>query len=292
MLPLLHAAGDEWDWHLHPDAILFCVILLAGYVYVITQFRSSWSDAARVPRGQIWSFAAGVAVIWLGAGTLIHDWSERYLLSVHMFQHLLFTLVAPPLLIWGTPDWVWQAALRNGAVHRVARVATHPLVALGSFNAVIVLTHLPPVVNLALEVHAFHFGVHAILIVTALLMWWPVLSRIPELPRISYPFQMGYLFIQSIIPSVVASFITFSDRAVYTFYADAPRIWGISPITDQQMAGGVMKLLGSLILWCFIGYAFMQWYQRETAEEREPRWREVEQELDEMGLMPGGHKPH
>ena len=57
-------------------------------------------------------------------------------------------------------------------------------------------------------------------------------------------------------------------------------------VTDQQLAGGLMKVMGSLILWSFIGVAFFRWYNREMAQEQEPRWTEVQEELDRMGLSP------
>ncbi|MDP2673747.1 MAG: cytochrome c oxidase assembly protein, partial [Dehalococcoidia bacterium] len=80
------------------------------------------------------------------------------------------------------------------------------------------------------------------------------------------------------------SFITFSEGAVYEFYGEAPRIWGLSPIDDQQIAGGLMKLVGSLILWGFIGVAFFRWYQAEQRASQSPGWPEVEAELDRLGL--------
>jgi putative membrane protein len=112
----------------------------------------------------------------------------------------------------------------------------------------------------------------------------------PELPRLSYPGQLVYLFVQSILPAVVASFITFADRPVYEFYANAPRMLGISAIDDQQMAGGLMKLVGSVVLWTFMSVIFFKWYNREEAAEQEPRWEEVEAELQELGLRQS-HEP-
>jgi putative membrane protein len=117
-----------------------------------------------------------------------------------------------------------------------------------------------------------------------MLMWWPILSNVPELPRLPEPLQMAYLFVQSILPTVIAAFVTFSRGAVYDFYADAPRIWGISAVEDQQLAAGIMKAAGSVIIWSFIAFVFFRWYAREEAESKGPRWREVEEELKEMGL--------
>ncbi len=282
---LLHIGGYEWlDWHLHPEVVLPLLLLEGAYLYGVTQLRRRASDAGRVKRSQMALFSAGVLVLYAAAGTPIHDLSERYLLSVHMFQHLLFTLVAAPLLLAGTPGWLWQLLLGGKRVMQVARWLTQPLLAFALFKAVLVLTHLPSVVDLALRQHEFHLGVHAALVVSALLMWWPILSPLPELPRLSYPLQMGYLFLQSLLPAVIASFLTFADGAVYDFYADAPRIWGLSPVDDQQIAGLEMKLLGTLILWSFMAVAFFKWFEREEAREQGPNWDEVQVELDRLGL--------
>ena len=284
-MPLLHIGGYEWlDWDLHPDVLLLCLLLEGSYLYAVRRLRLRISDAGRVKRSQVLAFSLGVLVLYLAAGSPLHDLADKYLISAHMLQHLLFALVAAPLLLAGTPAWLWQALLRQPGVMPVARVLTHPLVALAIFNLALLLLHLPSTVDLQLRQHAFHLFVHAVLLGSGLLMWWPILSPLPELPRLSYPLQMGYLFVQSLLPTVMASFITFSDRVVYPFYAEAPRIWGISLISDQQIAGLIMKLLGSFILWSFIAVAFFKWYEREEAEARGPRWSEVEEELERIGL--------
>jgi cytochrome c oxidase assembly factor CtaG len=277
--------GVEWlDWHIHADVVLLCATLLAAYFYTINVLRPRLSDAGRVRNTQVVLYCLGVLAIYVATGTPIHDLSEQYLLSMHMVQHLMLTLVAPPLLIAGMPGWLWQAMLSGRWVLPVARVLLHPLVAFGVFNFLIVITHLPFVMDYALREHWFHFVVHAGLVGSAMMMWWPVVGGIPELPRLTYPYQMAYLFVQSILPAVIASFITFSETAVYDFYEAAPRIWHISAVEDQQMAGGIMKMTGTLILWSFIGVAFFRWYAKEEAEAQGPAWSEVEEELRELGL--------
>jgi putative membrane protein len=277
--------GVEWlDWHLHLDVVALCLGMLAGYFYAINDLRPQISDAGRVKRSQVISYCAGVLVIYIAAGSPMHDLSEQYLLSVHMTQHLLFTLVAPPLLIVGIPVWLWQALLRDKLVMRVAKVLTNPLVAFGVFNSMIVLTHLPEVVDYSLTHHWFHFFVHVALFGSAMMMWWPILSQVPELPQLAEPYQMAYLFVQSVLPAVIGGFIVFSRTPVYEFYAAAPRIWGISAVEDQQIAAGLMKTITPVILWSFIALAFFRWYAREQAEDKGPSWREVEEELQEMGL--------
>jgi len=283
---LLHIANGPYrfHWSIHPDVVLLCIFLEVGYLYVVTQLRDLVSDAGRVRRSQVVLFSSGVVMLYIAAGTPIHDISEQYLLSVHMLQHSLFTLAVAPLLLAGIPAWIWQALLRQRGMLPVGRVLTHPIVAFALFNATLLITHMPFAVDYALYHHWFHFLVHAVLVATAMLMWWPALSVVPELPRLSAPLRMAYLFVQSLLPSVMAAFITFADSAVYPFYERSPRMWGLSAVADQQIAGGIMKLFGSLILWGFIAVVFFQWYNREEAADKEPRWDEVEQELRELGL--------
>lgn len=288
MMPFLHVevgVGPRWlQWSLHPDVMLLCIVLAYGYYYCVTELRPKISDAGRVRRSQATLFYLGVITLYAAAGSPLHDLGERYLLSAHMLEHLLLAMVAAPLLVAGTPAWLWEAILCGPRVYPVSRALTKPIVAFSIFNALLVLTHLPRTMDLALHVAAFHFFLHMVLVLSAMLMWWPVLSALPQLPRPAPPVQMGYLFLQSILPAVIASFVTFADHPVYSFYAHAPRIWHISAVTDQQIAGGTMKLLGSLILWSFMTMIFFRWYTREQAESQEPRWEDVEAELEELGI--------
>ena len=110
-LPLLHAGvgGPNWlDWSIHWDTILLCAALAFGYYYAATRLRPKVSDAARIKRSQVILFSLGVLALYVGGGTAIHDLGEEYLFTAHMVQHLLYTLVAPPLLIAGTPAWLWK----------------------------------------------------------------------------------------------------------------------------------------------------------------------------------------
>ena len=285
-LSLLHVATGPYHfaWHIHLDVVIFCIVLLVAYAYAVTQLREMISDAGRIKRRQVVLFVSGVASIYAVAGTPVHDISEQYLLSVHMFQHTVLTMISAPLLLVGIPAWLWQAPLRSPRVLRAARLLTHPVVAFSLFNTLMVLTHLPPAVNYSLNHHWFHFVAHAALVSSAMLMWWPIVSVVPQLPRLSPPIQMAYLFLQSLVPTVIAAFVTFADSAIYSFYEDAPRMWGLSAVEDQQIAGGVMKLLGSLIVWGFIVVVFFQWYEREQKQDRDDLWEGVEGELEELGL--------
>lgn len=278
-MPLLHAGvgGPDWfDWSVHWDTILLCLVLGYGYYYAATRLVARIPGATRIKRSQVALFVGGLLALYIGGGTAIHDLGEEYLFAAHMVQHLLFTLVAPPLLLAGTPGWLWRWLLQPRPIMAAARMVTKPILAFSLFNGLLVFVHLPPILDLTLRVGAFHFLTHVLFVVFALIMWWPILSPLRELPRLSYPLQMAYLFMQSLLPAIIASFVTFADTAVYSFYEEAPRLWGITPLADQQIAGGLMKLVGSIILWCFMAVVFARWYAQEREDEKEPHWKDVE----------------
>ncbi|HUS62206.1 MAG TPA: cytochrome c oxidase assembly protein, partial [Acidimicrobiales bacterium] len=181
--------------------------------------------------------------------------------SVHMFQHLVYTLVAPPLMLLGIPGWMAEKLLAGWRLVVVRRLA-RPLVAGLIFNVVLVLSHWPVVVDATLRDAAVHLAVHTVLVVTGILMWLPIVSPHPAIKPLNYPLRMVYLFAQSVVPTVPASFITFAERPVYRFYAEVPRPW-IDVVSDQQLAGAVMKIGGGLLLWGVIAGVFFRWYAVE-----------------------------
>jgi putative membrane protein len=271
--------------HSHPSVWVVMFGLLAGYYAAARVWGPQHVSPSEppVPKSQVRLFALGVAILWIGADWPIHDVSEKYLFSVHMLQHFLFSLVAPPLLLLGLPDWLLRKLLRPRPVMAVMRVLTRPVPAFLIFNAYLVLSHIPGFVNLVLGSEILHFLAHAVLVGVSLLMWWPVLSPLAELPRISSPAQMLYLFAQTIIPTVPASFLTFASTPLYDFYATAPRLFpGFTPVADQATAGLLMKIGGGLLLWSIIAVKFFRWSAAERDELPDAAdWQGLERELNE-----------
>jgi putative membrane protein len=276
------SAQASVGWHAHPDVWAVMVALLGGYIAAVTLLgpRLADPDAPIATTRQKACFFAGVLVLWVAADWPIHDISENFLFSVHMVQHTLFSLVAPPLLLLGLPPWLVRSLVAPRRLHAVVRFVTRPLFALLLFNAVIAITHWPTIVNLALEEHPIHLLVHVVLVGSALIMWWPVVEPLPEWKALSEPGKMLYLFAQSILPTVPASFLTFSSTPLYRFYADAPRLWGLGVVVDQRIAGLIMKIGGGLILWSIIGVIFFRWHAKEEAQtDEELTWDDFEREL-------------
>jgi putative membrane protein len=252
------------SWHVHLDVWLLLGSIVAAYVIAARRHLAATGEAT--PRRTQALFLTGMGVLWLGADWPVHDLAEGYLYLAHMWQHLLFTLVAAPLLIAGMPVWLLRSLLRPAPVRRVFRFVTRPLVALAVFNGLLLFTHWPAVVEASVASEPIHLGLHVLIVASALAMWWPVMSPLPEMPSLSAPGQMIYLFLQSLAPTIPASFLTFGHTPLYPVYAGFPRIWGISALTDQLIAGLLMKLVGGLLLWTVIAVIFFRWFERERRD--------------------------
>jgi len=223
-------------------------------------------------RAQVASFAAGLALLWVASDWPLHDLAEHYLYSAHMLEHMLISLLAPPLLLMGVPAWLTRWILRPRALSATARVVCRPLIATVIFNSVIAIGHAPFYVNGTLEHHFLHFWAHLLLFVASMIMWFPVVNKLPEYPTMSPPVKMGYLFIQSIVPNVPVAFLAIATGVVYKFYATVPHPW-INAVTDQQVAAAIMKVGGTFYLWSIILVIFFRWAgsgdrKREAAEDR------------------------
>lgn len=263
------------------------VTVIVGYVLAITKLGPRLAPPGTEPATtkQKAFFLTGVAIMWIASDAPIHDISEDFLFSIHMVQHLLFTLVAPGLILLGMPVWLLRWMLHKPLAFKVVRFLTTPLVAFFIFNALVALTHWPWVVNSSVTNEWFHFGVHTIIVASAFAMWWPVVEPLPEMKRLSDPGKMLYLFGQSILPTVPASFLTFADKPIYSTYASFPRLWELSAETDQMIAGLIMKLGGGLLLWGVIATVFFKWYSREEQDRQDPvGWDDFEHALTAYDL--------
>jgi putative membrane protein len=270
-------------WHPHPEVWALIITMEGAYLWALRRLAPEGGPLAEEPvrRTQVVAFTLGVAALWVAADWPLHDLSEGYLFSVHMVSHMLISLVAPPLLLFGTPSWLLRRILSPRPLNWAIRTLARPFMALVIFNGWIVLSHWPAVMEFSLYHHWFHFFAHVILLLTAVLMWWTVISPLPEMPTLSYPGRMMYLFLQSIVPTVPASFLTFGNTPLYHFYTTVPRIWHISVMTDQLVSGLVMKLGGGAILWTFLGLIFFKWYAMEQGSEGWDalQWHDVETEI-------------
>lgn len=255
---LLHTGAQiEWtSFTVHPSTVVGLALLGALYWW---RARQGARAGEHVKRSQSALFVSALVVMFLSLNGWIHDLSDSYLFSAHMVQHLLLALVVAPFLIMGTPGWMLRPVMRVRAVAAIAKRVTHPLIAYGFFNVVVAAWHLPVLYNAAMADHDIHITQHLMFMVASVLMWWPILSPMPELPRLSYPLQMLYLFLITIPMSIISIYITYADQMLYPAYASAPRLWGLSPMQDQLLGGLIMWIPGGLFFFAVISVIFYRW---------------------------------
>lgn len=249
------------SWHHEATALVLFVELL--YLYVTGPLRARYKWGPPVPPSKVLYFSLGMFAGFLSEATPLHTLSEQYLFSAHMVQHILLTMVMVPLLILGTPDWVFRPVLSWKPVGAVVRFCTHPIPALILFNSVYTLWHMPYLYEAALWNHNIHILEHILMELTAGFMWWPLTSPVREYPRLPEPAQILYVFFMSVAQIGVFAVVTFSDTVLYQFYQSAPLLLGISLQADQQLAGVVMKVGGMLIFLFVVTVVFFRWARRE-----------------------------
>lgn len=200
---------------------------------------------------------AGLASILLALTSPL-DALGALLLSAHMTQHMLLMLVAPPLLWMGAPVVPMllglprpvrrpvTRALAIPQVRRLSHVLADPVVSWVAFVVAFWAWHVPALYDLALRSDGWHHVEHACFFVTALLFWQPVILPWPA--RSFWPrwAMIPYLVLADLQNSALSAILTFSDHVIYPAYNGVPRIWGFSALQDQQIAGVIMWVPGSL----------------------------------------------
>jgi putative membrane protein len=244
-----------------PLIIAICIILALGgaYAWALSR-RPALAPHARVEKSRVASFAGALVVLFGALTGPMHDLSDYYLFSAHMVQHLLLAFAMPPLLLYGVPGWMVRPLLPRGRWLRVARRVTRPSGAFFTFNVVLVAWHLPPLYNLAMNAHPIHIVQHLLIMAASVVLWWPLMSPVSELPRAPYPLQMLYLFVVGMPMVVVSIFITMADSVLYPYYATAPRVWEwLTPKGDQHLGGLIMWIPGGLVFLVAVSVVFFRW---------------------------------
>ena len=288
---------SPWRFQAHPEVWVLVVFLVGAWLYAIRVIGPLSPEVRAgepvLTRRQAGMFTGVIALLWLSSDWPIHDISEEYLYSVHMFQHMAMSYFLPPLVLLATPVWLFRAILGSQRAGKVIRWLAKPVIAGVLFNVVIMVTHVPAMVNQSVSNPVLHYSLHVAVVASSLLMWIPVVAPDPAM-RIGYGGRMVYLFLMSIIPTVPAAWLTFAEGVVYKQYDIAVRVWGLSVTTDQQIAGAVMKLGGSVFLWSIIVFLwfkrFMGGYSQQQSYYRKPdpvlTFDEVTREFERVPAAP------
>src|SRR5450432_2107514 len=267
------------QWNPAPSIYIGIALLIALYLYAVGPLRKKYQLADSVKRSQIILFIVSMLVMFLALASPLDELGDEYLFSAHMVLHLLITLVAPPLLLLGTPGWLLQPLLRNRVLLGIGKILTHPFVAFFLFNMNFWLWHAPSLYNATLSNENLHIFEHLLFIVTAVIYWWPILSPAKELPRLSLGGQVLYLFLSGMPSVALGAGLTFIPP-LYSPYIQQPiRAWGISPVTDQQLGGLIMWVPVNIIVIVIVSILFIRWMQ---AQDENLRLQEAQMDAEEV----------
>ncbi|HSR91369.1 MAG TPA: cytochrome c oxidase assembly protein [Gemmatimonadales bacterium] len=268
------ATGQPWTWawKAYPGVWLFVTGLAVLYFLVIRraaeprpsdlQEREGATRERRSPSGPSRRaaslFAVGLLTVWLALDWPIGPLGTGYLISFHTVSYILLSLIAPPLLLAGTPSQVMLRAAQAPRAGPLLRNLARPLIALALFNATLICTHIPDVVDGLMRSQLGAFAIDLAWFLGGIVLWWAIMAP-PPVCRLTRPMKMGYLFAATLPPILPAAFLTFADYPLYAVYELAPRALDLPAHSDQQIAGLTMKIIGDLPLWFAFGVIFFRW---------------------------------
>ena len=268
------------SWSLQP-AVIAGLLLTAGLYAAGWRRLQRHSRTAVLPAWRPWCYFLGLATVALALLSPIATFGAA-LFFVHMIEHLLLLLVAPPLLWLGAPLlpilWAFprqeRLALgrlfqRGHPVHRVCHVLTDARVAAPIFLLTVGVWHLPGFYDAAEGTTVTHGLEHALFFATALLYWWPVVHPTGGRRRLGYGMSLLYLFLANVEGIVIGAPLTFANHVLYTYYAQVPRVMSLSALADQQL-GGLLMWVAPHVLWLVVlQVILLRWFKAETGNEEE-----------------------
>jgi cytochrome c oxidase assembly factor CtaG len=226
-------------------------LLTIGYLFALRRNPA--------PAWRVVCFATAMALLVGVSITPLHTLAMDYLLTIHLLQNVVLAEWAPLLVVLGLPP----ALAATLAGPRVVRALTHPAVALPLWLLNYMLWHLPWLYDTALEnPHTLLHLEHALYFLTGVALWWSIVQDEPH--RLAAGTRAGLVFAAFVLASPIGLVMALVPDAIYDFYVDAPeRLWGLTALEDQQIAGILMAFEQAAVFFAVVAY----WFFRFLAEE-------------------------
>jgi putative membrane protein len=280
----------SWSsWTIDPGLIV--VLLAAAWVYSRAYRRAARLTGGPGPGVSHWlPYGAGLVVLAIALMSPLDAIGDRYLLSAHMGQHILLSDIAPALLVLGLRAPVLPLGLSRGGLRLIApggrlgrfiQFATNPWVALPLWAAATWVWAIPAIFDYSAGHSLVHAIEHATLFYTGLAMWWLIIDPLPTGQRSANPRRLAYLGFTRIASACVCLPLVWLTSAAYPRYVAAPRAYGLSALTDQQLAGAGMCFLEFLIFGIAMAAVFISFLARD--ERRAAREDRIAGELHASG---------
>jgi putative membrane protein len=237
-------------------------ILVLGAIYT----GASWKLGQRPNSRQILALGLALIVMCFALTGPIDYYVRERSFALYIFQQMLLVFVIPPLILLSLPDWMARAVFTQPWIEPVWRIITRPVIAFLTFSAAFTLIHYPLLCDHICHVRPPYGDIRDLLLIVGVVLWWPLLSPLPEFPRMSYPTQIMYLFLLMIPMTAVAAPITMAETVLYMFYRVEPHPFGLTPHADQVLGGLIMWVGQGVYLMCIFTAIFFRWSRRDDRE--------------------------
>jgi putative membrane protein len=266
--------GDNSAGHPHVEwlsdpAVLAPLALMAG-IYV-WRFRQARRDAGGRGAGPLQAAAFAGAMIALLAALVspIDGLGEDYLFSAHMVQHVLLGDIAPLLLLLALSRVIMRPATRRlTGIERALGPLASPVAAIALWLGLMYLWHVPALYDAAVEHAPIHLLEHVSFFAAGIALWWPLIQPVPMRRRLTGLQPLAYIGAAKAGLAALGLYLAWSTTVLYPYYEQTPRIWGLSPIEDQNVGGVIMMVEQSLTLVMVMVVLFVGMLSRSEEEQR------------------------
>jgi putative membrane protein len=247
------------------------LIALAAYVWLyVVRWRQARTEggARAAPIGRLVLWCTGVLVLFIALISPVDELGEQ-LATIHMVQHLLIADLAPICLTLGLTKWILRPLTRR--IHRLERAAGpfgHPAFGVVAYVMAMWVWHIPAMYDAALRHSMVHVLEHLTFAAAGLLYWWHLLSPIRSRLRLSGLGPVAYMVSTKLIVGFLGILLAFAPTLLFTFYASSGTRWGMSPLTDQHVAGLIMALEQSIVMGIALAYLFVRMLEESEEEDQ------------------------
>jgi putative membrane protein len=249
---LLGETPSASSWH--PAWEEIAVLAGLGVAYVLAARR----DRPSILRSAL--FLSGLVLAFIAVASPVATVALHYLVSAHLLQNVVLAEWTPALLVLGLGPWVAGWVARNP----VTRFLTRPIVALPLWLATYALWHVPFAYEAALDNRLLLDLEHLSYLVAGVFLWWPVFQDEPwHLPSGG---KAAYLFAAFVLASPLGLLFALLPSPLYDTYVEAPRLWGLDPLQDQQIGGTLMAVSEAIVFFGLLAYFFIRFMAEEDAE--------------------------
>jgi putative membrane protein len=264
------------------DPAVLAPLALLAFVYV-RRFRQARAEAGGRGAGplQAAAFTGAMLALLIALASPLDQLGEDYLFSAHMVQHVLLGDVAPLLLLLSLSRVIMRPLTRRlMALERALGPLAHPVTGIVLWLGLMYLWHVPAIYDAALRDPLVHLLEHVSFFTAGVCVWWPLIQPVPMRRRLTGLWPLVYIGTAKAGLAVLGLYLTWSTNVLYDYYESVPRIWGLSPIEDQNIGGAIMMVEQSLTFVLVLVAVFVRMLVSSEADERR------RERLEEAGVSP------